>query len=57
MSGQGENEIIPSRECFDRRGFVLEEHISLEELEQLEPKFFEDFIKFVIDMDTKQMMS
>ena len=55
MSGQSENENIPSRECFDRRGFVLEEHISLEELEGLEPKFFEDFIKFVIDKDTNKV--
>lgn len=33
----------------DRRGIILEKNLSLKDLKEFQPKFFPDFIKFVIN--------
>ncbi len=44
-----------NRDNFDDRGFVLNDNISLDELNNLEPSFFPNMIKFVVDKDTNRV--
>jgi hypothetical protein len=39
----------------DNRGIVLTDTVNLDFLESLEPKFFSDYIKFVVDLKTKEV--
>lgn len=41
-----------NRNDFDKRGFVLGDTITLSELNELEPRYFPQFIKFVVDKDS-----
>lgn len=39
----------------DRRGIILDKNVGLDDLKSFEPKFFPDFIKFVINPKTNKV--
>lgn len=41
-----------NRYDYDHRGFVLADTITLTELNELEPRYFPEFVKFVVDKET-----